>query len=113
MTVFRSAPTYDTNLVEKGGNTNKSFYRWVQDTDSGTPPSTEIPIVAGASPFTYQAPKKGYVIITGGTVTKIEFSRTPGVWYTTGQTTGMFSVNANDNLRATFSALPQMILIPS
>jgi hypothetical protein len=113
MTVFRSAPTYDTNLIEKGGNTNKSVYRWIQDTDNGTPPSTEMQITVQGSPFSYQSPKKGYVIVNGGTVSSIQFSRTPGIFYATGLTTGMFSVNANDVIKVTYSALPVMVLVPS
>jgi hypothetical protein len=113
MTVFRSSPTYDTVLVDSSGNTNKSFYRWIQDTDIGTPPSTEIPVKVSASPFVYQPPKKGYVLVSGGSVSVIEFSRTPGIFYITGMTTGMFSVNANDSLRVTYSSMPLVVLIPS
>jgi hypothetical protein len=113
MTYFRSAPTYDTNLVEKGGNTNKSQYRFFQDLDIGTPPAAETPVTPTGSPFTFQAPRAGYLIVSGGAVSAISFSRTPKTFYPTGQTSGMFSLNLNDNLQIAYSAPPTLIFVPS
>src|SRR5271168_5385712 len=112
MTVqFRQPPTYTESLI-KGSNTNSSWYRYFQQTELGTPPSAEVAVTVTGSPFTYTAPRKGFVLVTGGTVSIIAFSRTAGTFYTTGETTGVFPVALNDQLRVTYSGLPTFIFVP-
>ena len=111
MTFFRTAPTYNEPLIT-GKVTTASWYRWFQSIDKGEPPSSEVTVAVSGSPFIYTAPSKGFAIITGGTVSQIEFSRTAGTFYPTGQTTGTFPVNSGDKLQITFSAPPSVIFVP-
>lgn len=110
MTFFRTAPTYEEPLTT-GKNTTASWYRWFQNIDNGIPPSSEVTVTVGGSPFTYTAPSKGFVIVTGGTVSAIAFSRTAGTFYGTGQTAGTFPLSAGDKLKVTFSATPSLVFV--
>ena len=112
---YRSTPTYDQDiLVPNKDNlkTTSSWYRWFQDVDLGVPPSSEILITVGASPFIYQPSTKGGVIVSGGTVTSILISRS-GTFYATGLTQGLFTLAANDRLQVVFTAAPQMVFMPT
>lgn len=117
-TQFRQAPTY-TDQIAAGQHNSATWYRYFQQGEVGTPPSAEVPLTAaqiGASPFSYQAPRKGFVIISGGTVSAIAFSRTlgpPPVFYATGLTAGIFPVSQNDVLRVTYSGKPVMTFVPT
>lgn len=110
MSVYRTVPTYTQPLQEKG-NTTSDWYRYFQHTDSGLPPANETAVVPTASPFVYGAPRKGFVIIQGGTVSAIAFSRS-GPFYVTGQTAGVFPVNQNDQLQITYSGVPNVVFVP-
>lgn len=111
MSHFRTTPTYDLPLTV-GKNTHVAWWRWFQDIDLGAPPSSELPITLSGSPFTYSAKMKGNLIVNGGSVSLIEFSRTKGTYYTTGQTAGMFNLAANDLLRVTYSSPPTVTFVP-
>jgi hypothetical protein len=108
---FRQVPTYTVPL-NKGENTTSAWYRYLQQNELGTPPSSEVAVTVTASPFVYTAPKKGFVIVSGGTVSLIAFSRTKGTFYTTGEITGVFPMGFNDQLRVTYSVLPTFIFVP-
>lgn len=113
MTVqYRQAPTYEVPIADTAsGNTHKSWYRWFRDTEKGTPPSQELAIKITASPYTYIAPSKGFVVINGGSVSQVAFTRVGT--YTTGQTAGMFPVSANDKLTITYSGAPTITFVPT
>lgn len=114
MTHYRSAPTFDQDILtpNTGAKTSASWYRWFQDVDNGIPPSSEIPITVGASPFIYQPKSQGGIIVSGGTVTSILVSRS-GTFYATGLTQGLFQLSANDQLKVVYSAAPTMVLLPT
>lgn len=67
-------------------------------------------ITVGASVFSYKAPNAGVVIITGGTVSLIEYGRN-GTFTTTGITVGLVPVSKADTVRVTYSVLPTMSFI--
>lgn len=77
-------------------------------------PDAPAGITPGASPYAYQntgtTPQD--VIVSGGTVSAIDFSRTGGTYYTTGQTAGMFRLEPWDFLKVTYSVAPTMTAIP-
>lgn len=75
-------------------------------------PSFNAPaaITVGASVFSYKAPDAGIVIVTGGTVSVIEYGR-GGVFTTTGLTTGVVPVSKGDTVRVTYAVLPTMTFI--
>lgn len=71
-------------------------------------------ITVTASPMTYQN-ATGYnadVIISGGTVSSIEFTRDNTTFYTTGLTTGVITLSPSDRVRVTYSVAPTMTLVP-
>ena len=87
-----------------------------------TPPTTTgnapallpRPITVTASPFTYQntAGSSISVIVSGGTVSAIEFTRDNATFYTTGAVSGMIELSPYDQLRVTYAVAPTMTLIP-
>ena len=67
-----------------------------------------------ASPFTYQntTAYDGDVIISGGTISSIEFTRDNTNFYTTGLLTGVLQLSPNDRVRVTYTVAPTMTLVP-
>lgn len=106
---YRGLPTYQ-EAVQDGKNMTSSWRRWFTGTDSGVPPSAENSIVVGPSPFTYQTTQKGFVIVTGGTVSLIQFKRVNT--YSTGQTSGVFPLSFADQLIVTWTGKPTMTFVP-
>jgi hypothetical protein len=107
--IFNVAPTYDTPLTVSG-KTHTTWYRYFQNIYKGLPPSSESTLTLGASPWAYNAPSKGFVIIRGGTVSAVEFTRaTPTL---TGQTQGIFPLSQGDTLTITYAALPTVLWVP-
>ena len=78
---------------------------------ASVPPST---ITVTGSPFSYQNTTtfRADVIVQGGTVSKVEFSRDGSTWYDVGVTAGMFGLSPSDRLRVTYTGAPTMTLIP-
>lgn len=102
-------PAFETSLMLKG-QTNRVWYRFFQALWQGTPPSNESKVVVGGSPFSYVVPSRGFVILSGGTVTAVQFTRS--VTTLTGQTSGIFPMNQGDTLTVTYSALPSVTFVP-
>jgi len=94
-------------------STSKDWYFFWSGLYSGLPPALPLPITISASPFTYSAPVKGSVIVSGGTVSQVQFTRDGLTLYTTSQTAGMFTLNASDRLVVTYTVAPTMTLIPT
>lgn len=105
-------PNYPTPL-EVGKHTSKDWYFFWAGLFTGLPPANEVGVTLGASPYTYSAPVRGSVIVNGGTVTVIAFSRDGVTFYTTGQTSGMFLLNAADQLRITYAVAPTVTFVPT
>lgn len=70
-------------------------------------------ITPSGSPFSYQNTFDGdvSVIVKGGTVTLIEYTRDNAAFYDVGVIAGMFSLSTRDRLRVTYSVAPTMTLI--
>jgi len=107
---YSAIPAYEQRLLGPMQNTQSVWYRFFNQLWTGVPPSAETAIAVTASPFTYAAPKRGFVIVNGGTVSLIKFTRSAS--YTTGQTQGVFPVSSGDMLTVTYSALPTMTFVP-
>ena len=73
-----------------------------------------VAITPGASPYTYQNTNTypADVIVSGGTVTAVAFSRDNVTFYTVGQTNGVFALSPYDFLRVTYTLAPTMTLVP-
>jgi hypothetical protein len=100
MSVFNTAPTYETPLTT-GGKTHTVWYRFFQNSYKGVPPSSESILALEASPFAYQAPAKGFLIVRGGSVSAIQFTRVTTTL--TGQTQGVFPLSQGDTLTITYT----------
>lgn len=109
---FNNLPNFNVPL-QMGGKTMKDWFLFWAGLFNGLAPAAEVPVTVGASPFTYSASVKGSVIVSGGTVSAIAFSRDGTTFYTTGQTAGMFTLNARDRLRVTYTVLPTMTFVPT
>jgi hypothetical protein len=70
------------------------------------------PVTVGASPYIYQAQTNGLLIISGGTVSAIAYSRDRTAFYTLGQTSGLFPLFALDYIRVTYTVLPVLVFAP-
>lgn len=71
-------------------------------------------ITPGASPYTYQNTNtySADVIVSGGGVSLLEFSRNGAAFFSTGSFYGMFTLSPYDLLRVTYSSAPTMTLVP-
>lgn len=104
-----TVPNYEVPLNPKG-QTHQAWYRFFQGVFQGQAPSNEVAIQLGPSPFSYTAPAKGFVILKGGTVTGVQFTRS--VTTLTGQTSGVFPLNQGDVLTVSYSGFPSMLWVP-
>lgn len=77
--------------------------------------NTPAVITVGASPYAYQnvdgVPLN--VMVSGGTVSAIDYSQDANTWYSQGQTAGIFIINPNDYTRVTYTAAPAMTKVPT
>lgn len=105
-------PNFNVPLA-KQGVTSKDWYFFWANLFKGLSPGNETVLTVGASPFVYTAGVKGSLLVSGGTVSAIAFSRDGVTFYSTGQTAGMFPLNAQDQLRVTYTVVPTMVFIPS
>ena len=108
---FNSFPTFAQSLTE-GGRTSKVWYFFLQGLWNGIPPGAENFVAAGLSPFIYTAPRGGFLIVQGGTVSFISFSRNQSTFYNTGETTGVFPLSKGDSLSISYSAAPNLTFVP-
>jgi hypothetical protein len=104
---FNTLPTYEQPLTSRDGKvTTRGWYTYWAGLFEGQPTGPVAPLVVGPSPFTYLATQAGSVIVKGGTVSKIEFTRGDGNFYGIGQTAGMFPLAKGDSLVVTYSVAP-------
>jgi hypothetical protein len=109
---LNNLPSFEQPFMN-GKINNKDWFFFFVGIYTGLPPQAENPIVLGVSPFVYTNEVKGTVIISGGTVSDVSFSRNGTTYYTTGQTAGMFPINAQDFLRITYTVAPTTTFVPS
>lgn len=109
---FNSMPTFQVPL-EVGRHTSRDWYFFWSGLFRGLPPGNVEPVTVGASPYEYSAVKRGSMIVAGGTVTLIEFTRDGIDYYDVGVTAGMFALNASDRLRVTHAGAPDMTFVPT
>lgn len=69
-------------------------------------------ITIGASPYSYSAPSNGMVIITGGTVSALEFSRNGTTFFGAGFVSGIIPVRKRDITRITYTVAPVATFVP-
>lgn len=92
----------------KTGLISREWFRFFlslfQASGSGTVPANPTTVVLTESPSTYVNTSTNYgdIIISGGGVTKLEYSRDGTNFYNTGSYYGMFSLAPNDQLRISY-----------
>ena len=71
-------------------------------------------VTPGASPYTYQntSGRPGDMIVSGGAVSDVAFSRDNATFYSVGIVSGVFPLSAYDFLRVTYTVAPTMTFIP-
>lgn len=104
-------PNYPIPL-EVGEHTSKDWYFFWAGLYNGLPPATEVAVTPGASPYTYSAPVRGNLIVSGVGVTAIAFSRDGVTFYATGVTAGMFLLSAADQMRVTYAGAAVLTFVP-
>lgn len=88
------------------------------NTPNTTPPENYlnplVTITPTGSPFTYinETGATADVIVSGGGISKLEFSRNGATFLSTGSFYGMFTLSPYDRLRVTYVAAPSMTLVP-
>lgn len=89
---------------------NSQVVRWDQ-MDSGLSASS-IPV--SGSPVIYQNTSggPGCVLVSGGTVTTINWSRDNSTYYLVGLLAGMFHVSAGDYIKVNYVIGPTMTFVP-
>jgi hypothetical protein len=108
---LNTIPNYPVPL-QIGKNTSKDWYFFWSGLFRGLPPAAVAAVTPGVSPYIYSAPVRGSLIVSGGTVSAIAFSRDGTTFYVTGQTAGMFLLAAADQLRITYTVLPTVTFVP-
>lgn len=101
--------------INQDGTPTPEFFRFISGIAVAVFPSAISSIVVGASPFTFATAfttGTSAVIIQGGTVSKVEFTRDSVNFINTGQTQGMFPLSGGDSLRVTYTGLPTMTFLP-
>lgn len=111
MTQLNRMPTYAEKLGTNG-ETTRGWYSFWLGLLQGQPAGPVAAITVGASPYTYVATLGGTVIVDGGTVSEIDFSRDGVTFYNTGVTAGMLPVSQGDQLVVTWSGKPTMTFVP-
>lgn len=109
---FNVLPNFNVPLNE-GRVTSKDWFFFWAGLFKGLAPGNLVALTPDASPYTYSAPTKGFVIISGGTVSLVEFSRDGVTYYATAQTSGQFTLSAQDFLRVTYAVAPTMTFVPT
>jgi len=110
---FNSLPNYPVPLIE-GKVTGRDWYRFWAALFRGLAPGNVEPVTLTGSPYIYSASRKGALIVSGGTVSAIAFSRDGGTTYfTVGTVAGMFTLNASDLLKITYTVDPTVTFVPT
>lgn len=108
---FNRLPEYNESLETKG-KTTRGWYSLFAGLLGGQASGPAAPITLGPSPFTYQAPTGGSLIIQGGTVSMVSLTRDGVTNFNTGQTQGMFPLSQRDTLIITYTGTPNLTFVP-
>jgi hypothetical protein len=103
--------------LQGGGNSGTEYYHLSATQYAGTTNYTNVvsSITVTASPFTYQntTDYNADVIVNGGTVSLVQFSRDNSTYYTTAVATNtILRLSPNDYVKVTYSVAPTMVSVP-
>ena len=113
MNGVENLPKSNTEMVDENRMPAQQWYRMFERFFAL--PVRETVITLTGSPFTYQATKDGFVIVSAGTVSNIAIARgltsAPTI-YSLGVTTGQVVLKRGDVLYVTYSVAPSMAFYP-
>lgn len=102
---YNTLPTYEQPLVSKGALA-RGWYSFFAGLFTGQATGPVAAVTVGTSPYTYQAPVGGTLMVSGGTVTQISFSRDGSNFFIVGVTAGAIPMSKGDLVRITYSVGP-------
>lgn len=109
---LNSQPQFNVPLIVNKV-TSKDWYLFWVGLFKGLAPALEAPVIPTGSPFTYSPQVRGFMILTGGTVSLVEFSRDGTTFYNYGTIVGTFPLNAADRIRVTYTVAPTLTFVPT
>lgn len=74
------------------------------------PSQAPASVAPGASPYTWTAPTNGLLVVTGGTVSLVQYGRS-GTLTALGLINGLIPVSAGDSVRITYLTTPTVTFI--
>lgn len=108
---YNRLPEYNEQMTTKG-QTTRGWYSLFAGFITGQPTGPASAITPISSPYTYKAAQGGTLIIQGGTVSLVSFSRDGVNNFNCGQTQGLFPLSQGDQLIITYSAAPNLTFVP-
>jgi len=108
---FNRMPTYQESLSSQG-NTTRGWYSFWSGLWSGQPTGALAALTLQPSPMSYVASAGGSLLVSGGTVSQISFSRDGMNYYVTGATQGLLPMSKGDTLKVTYTGTPQIAFVP-
>lgn len=120
--VVQDPPIYTP--FERGGKIADLWRTWTKQVTDGINRTGAVTqggaralavVTPGASPWTYQSPYGGDVrlLISGGTVSALAFSRDNVTFYPVGVVAGQITLSQNDFLRVTYTVAPTITAVPA
>ncbi len=105
----------DNQLVDNRGVIYTNWWRFLLNVSNqamGTNQTVPSTVTAGPSPYVFTTPAQGMLLVAGGPVTLIEYSKDGETWYPTGVTQGQIQMSPNDHLRITYMNAPTLTFFP-
>lgn len=102
-------------LVDSRGVMATNWWRYflnVGNQAMGTNETSPATVAVSASPFVFTTPAQGTLLVSGGPVTLIEYSKDGITWYPTGAVGGPIQLVPNDQVRITYSNAPNLTFFP-
>ena len=106
---YKQIPTYGQPIAERDV-TSRVWYRFFQALFQGYPPNAEAAVTPTSSPFKYTAQQAGFLIVQGGTVSAISFTRVSA--HTIGTVAGCFPMSNGDSITITYTVAPTITFVP-
>jgi hypothetical protein len=111
MAANKGTPSWSNPVVDPGtGIATPSWFSFFALLAGA--PGPIVPVQPTASPFSFQAPSRGSLAVSGGTVSAILLSRGRVSGVNIGFTNGPVPMAAGDTVSITFSAAPTINFIP-
>lgn len=105
----------DNQLVDERGVMKTNWWRFLLNVSNqamGTNQTVPATVTIGASPYVFVTPAQGTLLVSGGPVTLIEYSKDGVTWYPTGLTQGQIQMVPNDQVRITYMNPPTLTFFP-